>query len=207
MNDFFNKFRFLVLIACLVFETSMANTVVKIDYLDKYFLTGIEYKAKRFIPTPFVGVWGDQFYNHVQSSNKNRGYLQYEFSPFSATELYMSVTVHLDETSATFRRKIDLTDWTVGYSTDPVWRQKIIDEKFLLDYEKPVIDQPNGPIPEGLVIRKFLIGMYEGSKVYFIVYTSESLDLIKKYHRIPAIVLRVKDDDYWYKDHSVKVKN
>lgn len=76
--------------------------------------------------------------------------------------------------------------------------KKIIDGKYLLDYDKKLPDPPEGILPQEISIEKHVVSFENGDKIYLVIYASKNLDLIKKYHRMPIFQEWGKPKDFWY---------
>ena len=177
----------------------LGNSIVasQVTLNDKHVLFALEYVTSDFVPAPFRGEWQLLYYDPVKASASKGTVITYDFSQGQNNDYVISQKISKNGTEAILKFIKSRDDWTFGLYND-VERKKIIDGKYLLDYDKKLPDPPEGILPQEISIQKHVVSYENGDKIYLVIYASKNLDLIKKYHRMPIFQEWGKPKNFWY---------
>lgn len=153
---------------------------MKID-TDKYTIVGFSYGVSG-VPGPFQGVWKHTYFEPSLASPIQHLRYKWDHSPdLGSNDINFEWSlVSSNGTSASVKFKVNITDWSNGWY-DETERNDIIKSKSLLHYDKLPISKFSGPLPRGLSIEKYVIGIVNGESVDLVVFRSNNLEILKKY--------------------------
>ena len=165
--------------------------------LDRITFIGICYGTKN-LPGPFCGVWKRNLFYPGKDLQDSVTYKWNVKNDGKNVAVKQELIINGIPIRTTKESTIDISDWTNGFYSEER-RVEMVKRKTLLDYNKyPPPPAQNQLLPDGLSIQKHLIGYRDGDEVHFVVYQSQDIEQIKKYHRFPLFFTWSCDIDQLY---------
>lgn len=209
--------RTVILVAILSFVTHAWSCEFTLK-IDKPTIIGISYGAKKGIgtkniPGPYCGVWIKDVFYPIKGSDLSIKYSSRQSSSdkniVTLKKFFIAKSPQGESSGAMKEDIIDVSDWSNGIS-DEKSRVKFATGTALLDYDKyPSPPMNDGALPDNLTISKYLIGYRDGEEVNIVVYQSDDIAVIRKFHQLPLFFQwgRNLDDVYGQLPNSTKGSN